>query len=68
MEKSDSFAILDINIGDKDKKDMSAENDNNTDDHNKKNPSPFTTVIKIRKFIPLYKHYLYLSHLLIHKH
>lgn len=44
MEKSDSFAIIDINIGDK-----AMDNGNNNEEENK-NKSPFTTVIKIRKF------------------
>lgn len=48
MEKSDSFAILDINIGDKDKNDAGTEKENNPDSGRKK--MPFTTVIKIRKF------------------
>lgn len=45
MEKTDSFAILDINIGDK--TDAEAENTNNNDVVKKNNP--FSTVIKIRK-------------------
>ncbi|PZC81445.1 septin-2 isoform X1 [Helicoverpa armigera] len=51
MEKTDSFAILDINIGDKvDKNDADSEtNYNGADsDENLKN-KPFTTVIKIQR-------------------
>lgn len=44
MDKSDSFAIIDIDIGDK-----KMDNGNNNDDENKNKP-PFKTVIKIRKF------------------
>lgn len=47
MEKTDSFAILDINIGDKDNENAETGIGNNHDDP-KKN-LPFTTVIKIRK-------------------
>lgn len=43
MENSDSFAILGINLSDKDKDELK------TNDGNKK--SPITTVIKIRKFL-----------------
>lgn len=45
MENTDSFAILDINIGDK--KDADTEKSYNHDGSVKK--KPFTTVIKIRK-------------------
>lgn len=44
MEESDSFAIIDIKIGDK-----KMDNGNNNEDENK-NKLPFSTVIKIRKF------------------
>ena len=50
MENTDSFAILDINIGDR--KDAGTEKTNNNDIDNKRNP--FSTVIKIRK-LTIYK-------------
>lgn len=53
MEKSNSYAMLDVSIGDKEKKTMNDQTEK-IDDENKKNKSPFMTVIKIRKFCKKY--------------
>lgn len=48
MEKGDSFAIVDINIGDKDMA-KSTRKGNMNDENMKNNKSQFSTVFKIRK-------------------
>lgn len=48
MNKADSFAIVDINIGDKGK---SSVKENVNDENMKNNKSKFSTVFKIRKLL-----------------
>lgn len=47
MEKSDSFAIIDINISDKERMDSGKDK---PEDGSNNQKSPFSTVIKFRKF------------------
>lgn len=50
MEKSNSFALIDVNIGDKDMIPSMNDGSEKTEEEIKKNKSSFTTVFKIRKF------------------
>lgn len=55
-EKSNSYAMLDVSVGDKEKKTMNEQTEKIEDDNKINNKSPFmTAVIKIRKYSKKYK-------------